>query len=196
MAKYSGGITGDSVCACGQHKGEGDSSPYQLAQIYAWFKDRKPLHMTRENWLYLESYERRHGRIHEYIFGKERPLDVELAETEQANHNLTEQEIFSTRLGKLSLKQGWANSYLLVCQRNGIPSQDDDVLLKFQQGQSDADTEAFYLEGKEDEFSRTWLKLRKTMNEKNNYWKGKYGHLVDAQTSLAAPESFVQEEMR
>ena len=183
MHKYSGGVTviEHSICSCGQHKGAGDSSPYQLAQIYAWFKDSKPLHMTRENWLYLESYERSHGRIHEYIFGKERQLDEELAETSdsQANHNLSEEAVFSTRLGKYSLKQGWANSYLLVCQRRGIPPQNDDALLKFQQGKEDADMEAFYVEGKSDEYSRAFLKLRKTMNEKNKYWKQKFQHLDD-----------------
>lgn len=121
-------------------------------------------------------------------FAKEvTPIKIVNSEQQEAIKSLTEEDIFSTRLGRFSLKQGWASSYLITCQESGVPLQGDDVLLKFQQGKSDADTEAFYLEGKEDLFARAWLRLRKSMNEKNKYWKDKYQHLIDTNVAIAAP---------
>lgn len=78
MSKFKLEVIGENkqVCPCGKHKGLGSSSPYQLAQIYAWFKDKKPSDslMTPEKYNYLKSYEQAHGRIDTYIFGKEREL--------------------------------------------------------------------------------------------------------------------------
>lgn len=75
MAKYGQGLeenAGGQVCSCGQHRGSGSSSPHQLAQIYAWFKDHRPNDpdMNAEKWGYLRSYEQRHGRVQDYIYGK------------------------------------------------------------------------------------------------------------------------------
>ena len=76
------GQTGVETCSCGKHRGKGTSSPYQLAQIYAWFKDFRPddCDMTKEKWEYLETYEQSHGRIFDYIYGKERPDTIAVAE--------------------------------------------------------------------------------------------------------------------
>lgn len=60
------------VCSCGEHKGEGVSSPYELAQIYAWYADKMPSYWTKEKWHYLKTYEKTHGWIDKYVFGKDR----------------------------------------------------------------------------------------------------------------------------
>ena len=92
---------------------------------------------------------------------------------------LTEEVIFSTRLGKLSLKQGWAHSYLVTCRESGIPSQDDDVLLKFQQGQHDADMSVYNIQNNKDVFSRTLVRFRNTMRQKNKEMKAEFAHLLN-----------------
>jgi hypothetical protein len=68
----------DQICSCGQHRGKGTTSPYQLAQIYAWFKDFRPddVQVRRDGGCkYLQSYEEKHGRVQQYIYGADRPFN-------------------------------------------------------------------------------------------------------------------------
>ena len=63
----------DIVCSCGKHRGKGDGTPYELAMIYNWFRQRKRSEWYRnENGMqkYLESYEKAHGKLasDEFIF--------------------------------------------------------------------------------------------------------------------------------
>lgn len=71
MHKYSNSSGGgQEVCSCGKHKGQGTSSPHELAMIYNWFKQRgKPDYNDYQRG-YLESYEAMHGKLaeDEFIF--------------------------------------------------------------------------------------------------------------------------------
>lgn len=83
MSKYKKNKVsfGYQTCNCGQHTSlAGDQTPLQLAQIYAWYKDRMPQYLNDEKRAYLESYERVHDVIDRYIFGKERNIINEMVE--------------------------------------------------------------------------------------------------------------------
>lgn len=54
--------------------------------------------------------------------------------------DISEDEVFKTRLGRISLEQGWSNSYYLHCDEHGIPEQSDEMILKFQKDQQAAKT--------------------------------------------------------
>lgn len=103
--------------------------------------------------------------------------------------NLTDEEIFSTELGRLSLKQGWGDSYRITCRERGIPQQDDDdkILLWFQKTQHNANMAVYDLRGKNDVFSKALMNFKNSMDEKNEGLKQEYAHLIDNGIAIAAP---------
>jgi hypothetical protein len=50
------------VCSCGQHTGMGSSSPYRLANSYAWHR-KHDLNYDTEKRKFLESFEAAHGAV-------------------------------------------------------------------------------------------------------------------------------------
>ena len=96
---------------------------------------------------------------------------------DQERRNLTDEDIFSTRLGRLSLKQGWADSYRIICRRRGIPEQTDSEILIFQKAQHEADKSIADLKVREDVFSTALVKFRESMKSKNESLKNQYTHL-------------------
>ncbi len=68
-----GEVANLSVCDCGQHTGIGSGTHYSRAQIYAWYKDFAPEHLTPNKAEYLKTYEEQHGRINKYLSGRIRP---------------------------------------------------------------------------------------------------------------------------
>jgi hypothetical protein len=125
------------------------------------------------------------GRLKEYAKQVTPVRIISHEEIERdAVKRLTNEEIFATSLGKLSLVQGWADSYRMECKETGIPEQGDETLIKFQRGQSDANNAARELEGKTDIFSKTLLNMRKSMVIKNQFWKEEFAHLVEVPQRL------------
>lgn len=90
---------------------------------------------------------------------------------------LTEEYILSTELGRLALTQGWASSYLVDCQRDGVPEQVDSIVYKYQKALSDANNLAARLSDK-DVYDLTLIGLRKSMREKELRISEKYKYLV------------------
>jgi len=61
------------VCACGEHKGRGSTSPHELAMIFNWNRknERAEYEQNSEHQKeYLQTYEATHGRLgeNEFIF--------------------------------------------------------------------------------------------------------------------------------
>jgi len=108
------------------------------------------------------------GELNKYSAGitiaSERPVPQKM---------LTDEEILDTQLGRLSLRQGWASSYVFYCQERGIPSQDDDMLLYFQKAQDDA-KRGFETLSESDGWDRPLIKLYNSMREKNAEYQAKY----------------------
>lgn len=102
--------------------------------------------------------------------------------------NLTDEEIFSTRLGGFGLKQGFADSYRIWCRRKGIPPQTDEMLLWFQRSQHRADTAISELKKSDDldHFSKTLVNFRNTMNEKNGNLRKEFAHLIKDAIAIPA----------
>jgi len=90
---------------------------------------------------------------------------------------LGSEEIFSTRLGKLSLLQGWSGSYLEVCSRDKIPEQTDDVLLEFQKAQHKADSYANELRDSKSPFDMSLVSLWDGMIARNKKLQEEYQHV-------------------
>ena len=105
------------------------------------------------------------GKLKEYA--KQVTKLVVINTAEEARKRLTDEDIFATHLGQLSLKQGWADSYRIVCRETGIPEQGDDVLLKFQQGQQNARDAERELGSMKGLFAKTLWNMRRAMVEKN-----------------------------
>ena len=93
------------------------------------------------------------------------------------NSNLTDEQIFQTPLGRLSLAQGWADSYRTYCKAKGIPSQGDDMLLEFQKGKHRAEQAYKELIEEVDPFSECLITLYKSMIAKNDMWSQLFNHL-------------------
>lgn len=91
---------------------------------------------------------------------------------------LTDEDIFSTRLGGFSLQQGWSHSYSVICQEEGIPPQDDETILEFQKAAHRASQAERYLSGKDDIFSKVLLALRETMKGRSECLKEEFKHLM------------------
>ena len=96
---------------------------------------------------------------------------------------LTDEDIFSTELGRLSLAQGWADSYHVICKETGIPEQSDKIIIWFQRGKMDAENAARTLDAK-NPFDAALINLRKTGVVNNQYWKEEFAHLVEAPHQL------------
>jgi hypothetical protein len=125
------------------------------------------------------------GRLKEYTkqISSPKVINAEDAQ-ERANRFLKDAEIFNTDLGRLSLRQGWADSYRVHCREKGIPSQGDDVLLEFQRGQQDANDAAFAIRNNRDPFSKALISFREDMVSKNEALKWKYKSLWDNDVQL------------
>ena len=50
-------------CDCGHHEGTGGYNPGDRAALYAWFRDKMPYQMDRDQRSYLESWEGQHGTV-------------------------------------------------------------------------------------------------------------------------------------
>ncbi len=53
----------DVCCTCGMHYGIGVLSPEKRAKSYAWFRDKYTQGYDNEKRLWLEYYEKEHGKI-------------------------------------------------------------------------------------------------------------------------------------
>lgn len=110
-----------------------------------------------------------------------RPVKVvtdAMLEQEEIN-NLTDEQIFQTPLGRLSLAQGWADSYRIYCKAKGIPSQGDDMLLEFQKGKHRAEEAYKRVLEEADPFSNCLITLRKSMIAKNDMWRQEFNYLIE-----------------
>lgn len=69
----------ERVCSCGLHKGKGQATAHEQAQIYNWYRQKMPVHYMREQREYLESYEATHGALgkNEFIYNSSRWKDNE-----------------------------------------------------------------------------------------------------------------------
>jgi hypothetical protein len=93
--------------------------------------------------------------------------------------NLTDEQIFQTPLGRLSLAQGWADSYRVYCKSRGIPLQGDDMLLEFQKGKHKAEEACKELVEEADPFSNCLITLYKSMRAKNEMWRQQFHYLIE-----------------
>ena len=105
------------------------------------------------------------------------PAQLELEE----RNRLTEQDIFSTPLGKLSLEKGFSASYYIHCKEKGIPDQGDYTLMEFQRGQYAAETayEECKQMAQEDgslNVAPALLRFRETQLQRNKELEMKYGY--------------------
>jgi len=105
--------------------------------------------------------------------------------------NLTEEDIFSTQLGRQALREGWACSYLVTCQEKGIISQTEEVATWFQKKSHAAEKAAYSLDGKNDPFSKGLKKLWKTMQERENEWKKEFSYLINDNIEIQEPQRAV-----
>lgn len=158
--------------------------------FYRKFLDKFTENQLEELWeITMETHMRMSpptiGELNKYAKGvtKVKVVSQEYIEMIQ-RRKLSDEEIFSTRIGKLSLAQGWANSYHDRCINKGIPEQTDKVILDFQQAQHRA--ELGHKDVKENyyPFSRDMISLRETMIEKNQMWADKFQHLIDPALSI------------
>lgn len=56
-------ISYGNTCNCGGHDRIGECNPYERAQMYNWFRKRRPKDYEPHYREYLESYEEAHGRL-------------------------------------------------------------------------------------------------------------------------------------
>lgn len=98
----------------------------------------------------------------------------------KAEETLTDEQIFSSNLGKLSLKQGWGSSYLAECKKHGIGPQTDSEILRFQKAAHEAENLVKSLSGKKDHFSLALIKLRDSMRKNNQRLKEKFNYLLSS----------------
>jgi len=92
----------------------------------------------------------------------------------------TDEELLETYLGRIAVRQGWAHSYLMHCYYHGIPTQDDETLLFFQQGQQNAKIGYESLSKTNGGlFDEALMKLYHSMREKNSMLKEQYKHLIN-----------------
>lgn len=114
------------------------------------------------------------GRLKEYgkNITKVRVVSKE-DQRKEAINRLTDEQIFSSELGRLSLKQDWADSYYAYCKESGIPEQSDKMLLWFQKTANIAKQAADTLDPK-NMFDAVLLKLRVTRQKNNQYWEEKF----------------------
>lgn len=113
------------------------------------------------------------GELNKYSVGIVIASEEKEKREQEAKPVYTEEMFLGTRLGKLALKQGWASSYVIYCQDNGIPKQDDDMLLYFQKAQDDA-KRGFETLSESDGWDRALIKLYNSMREKNAEYQAKY----------------------
>lgn len=114
------------------------------------------------------------GRLKEYAKNITKVRVVSLADQKrEAIKRLTDEQIFSSELGRLSLKQDWSDSYYAYCKESGIPEQGDKMLLWFQKTANIAKQAADTLDPK-NMFDAVLLKLRATRQINNQYWEEKF----------------------
>lgn len=151
----------------------------QQERFYLEFLSRYTNNQLEELWnVTIES----HLRTSPPTIGELKKYAKDLAPLIIINHEdiqkkLTDEEIFSTDLGRLSLQQGWARTYLMRCREKGIPDQSDKTLLAFQvmyQGGSDA---ALSIKDDTHSGSQSLMRLWQTMIQANLDLKEKYRHL-------------------
>lgn len=119
------------------------------------------------------------GRLREYAkdVTKVAVITPEQKKKEEIKQ-LAEEGVFSTTLGKLALRQGWAHSYLIHCRRSGIPEQNDKMILWFQKAQHNAETAYKELEESHEGFlHESLMRLRQSMRQKNRDLCEEYKHL-------------------
>ena len=93
---------------------------------------------------------------------------------------LTDEEILDTKLGRLSVKQGWTDSYLVHCRDFCIPEQTDEVLLSFQLAQHNAKIGYESLSEKDGgAFDKCLMNLYEDMRRKNSMLQEQYSYLIN-----------------
>ncbi len=98
----------------------------------------------------------------------------------KAVHKPSDEELLDSYLGRWALKQGWAHSYLIHCHHEGVPEQNDDMILFFQQGQHNA--KMAYESLSENEggiFDKALMNFYQSMREKNAMLKEKFAYLIN-----------------
>ncbi len=64
MSQFQKKIANNSnICSCGKHIGIGECNPYERAQMYNWFRYRRPQDYQEVYKEYLDSYEAAHGYL-------------------------------------------------------------------------------------------------------------------------------------
>lgn len=63
MKKIKKLLQNNEICSCGNHHGVGDWGPEKRAGVYAWYRDKRPFHFTKEMWMWLADYQRIHGHV-------------------------------------------------------------------------------------------------------------------------------------
>lgn len=103
---------------------------------------------------------------------------LKIVNTKDEKAELTEEEVFATELGKLSIAQGWSRSYLLHCRESDIPKQTDEVLMGFQKAKMDAESAAEGIKDNPDPISKALFSMWRTMIAKSKELEQKFKHLI------------------
>ena len=146
--------------------------------FYRQFLHRYTVNQLDELWsLTMESHCRMSaptiGELKKY--GKD-VTRVKVVRAANEKDKITDEEVFATKLGQQSLRQGWANSYLLACREDKIPPQTDETVLKFQLGQHNAREAVRKLE-EEDRtpYTKAYLSFWRVMKERNEELRERFG---------------------
>jgi hypothetical protein len=115
------------------------------------------------------------GKLKDYSAGVSK-LKVVSDQQNQGLERLTELEILNTPLGRLALKEGWADSYIRSCKANGIPDQGFNKHLEYQTLKHKAE-EAFKTLNPDSILDKPLINLYNSMRKKNEDLKNKYAHL-------------------